>query len=108
MHALVGHTNKVYAVECDGKRIVSGSMDHTIRVWDMQTGRCLRVLEGHRALVGLMQLRGDILVSGAADHTLRAWNVETGAVIHAFDKDSLHTHDVWSCLWGPQVRRYPY
>jgi WD40 repeat protein len=46
VHTLVGHTNKVYAVECDGRRVISSSMDHMIRVWDLQTGRCLRVLEG--------------------------------------------------------------
>ena len=31
----------------DGRRVVSGSEDHTVRVWDVNTGSCERVLEGH-------------------------------------------------------------
>ena len=28
-------------------RLVSGSNDNTVRVWDLSTGECVRVLEGH-------------------------------------------------------------
>jgi hypothetical protein len=31
----------------DGRRVVSGSGDKTVRVWDVETGSCERVLEGH-------------------------------------------------------------
>jgi WD40 repeat protein len=46
LRKLDGHTNKVYAVVFDGPRIVSSSMDETIRVWDFDTGRPLHVLRG--------------------------------------------------------------
>jgi WD40 repeat protein len=32
----------------DGWRVVSGSNDTTLRVWDVDTGECVRELEGHR------------------------------------------------------------
>ena len=35
------------AVSGDGKRVVSGSDDKTVRVWDVETGECLKVMEGH-------------------------------------------------------------
>jgi WD40 repeat protein len=40
---LEGHTGGVNAVAltADGKRAVSGSYDHTLRVWDLDGGRCL-------------------------------------------------------------------
>jgi WD40 repeat protein len=31
----------------DGRRVVSGSDDHTLRVWDVDTGECVRELKGH-------------------------------------------------------------
>tara|TARA_B100000459_G_scaffold21990_1_gene10818 strand:- start:17 stop:184 length:168 start_codon:yes stop_codon:yes gene_type:complete len=31
----------------DGRRVVSGSYDKTLKVWDVETGKCLAMLEGH-------------------------------------------------------------
>jgi WD40 repeat protein len=31
----------------DGQRVVSGSEDKTLRVWDVDTGDCVRELKGH-------------------------------------------------------------
>ena len=35
----------------DGRRIVSGSEDNTLKVWDVATGECLATLEGHSSYV---------------------------------------------------------
>ena len=39
------------AVFPDGRRVVSGSEDKTLKVWDIETGKCLATLEGHSKLV---------------------------------------------------------
>ena len=31
----------------DGRRVVSGSRDDTLKVWDVATGECVATLEGH-------------------------------------------------------------
>ena len=43
-----GHTDFVNSVSFspDGSRIVSGSEDKTMRVWDAVSGECVRVVEG--------------------------------------------------------------
>jgi hypothetical protein len=47
---LEGHDDSVLSVafSFDGKRIISGSGDHTVRMWDAETGAELHVFRGHR------------------------------------------------------------
>ena len=50
---LEGHTGGVLAVAvtADGQRIVSGSYDHTVNVWNLASGRLERTLQGHTGAV---------------------------------------------------------
>ena len=41
----------VYCLQYDEEKVVSGLRDNTIRIWDIECGACLRVLEGHDELV---------------------------------------------------------
>jgi len=61
----------------DGKRIVSGSGDYTLRIWDADSGECLQTLRGHRSWVESVAWSpdGKRIVSGADDYTLRIWDV---------------------------------
>src|SRR5262249_40836548 len=48
-----GHTDRINAITFrrDGARLLSASSDHTVRVWDTATGKCLRVFDGHTDVV---------------------------------------------------------
>ena len=35
----------------DGQRVVSGSLDKTLKVWDVETGECVTTLKGHSGCV---------------------------------------------------------
>ena len=35
------------AISPDGRRVVSGSLDKTLKVWDVATGECVATLQGH-------------------------------------------------------------
>ncbi|CAG7849907.1 SubName: Full=Uncharacterized protein {ECO:0000313/EMBL:CCA70337.1} [Serendipita indica DSM 11827] len=81
--ALRGHQGDVNAVAFspDGSRIVSGSDDNTIRVWDTDTGQSLgEPLQGHEDSVVAVAFSpdGSQIVSGSLDKTLRLWDVATG------------------------------
>ncbi|KAG8821990.1 hypothetical protein FRC17_009689 [Serendipita sp. 399] len=58
--------------------LVTGSLDNTIRVWDVETGRIINTLFGH--IEGVWAVAGDKLriVSGSHDRTIKIWDRETG------------------------------
>lgn len=62
----------------DGIHVVSGSLDTSIRVWDVETGNCIHTLTGHQSLTSGMELKDNILVSGNADSTVKIWDIKTG------------------------------
>lgn len=74
----------VYSVVLDIHRNLacSGSMDGTVRVWNLSTGTCQHTLTGHTSLIGLLGLSPSYLVSAAADSTLRVWNPDSGELLH--------------------------
>src|SRR2546421_12713425 len=49
LQTLEGHSDSVWSVAFsnDGQKIVSGSGDRTVRVWDAESGSLLQTLEGH-------------------------------------------------------------
>ncbi|KAG9074191.1 hypothetical protein FRC06_010870, partial [Ceratobasidium sp. 370] len=68
----------------DGYRIVSGSDDATVRVWDADTGAPIgEPLTGHSSWVTSVAFSrdGHRIVSGSADATVRVWDADTGAPI---------------------------
>ena len=75
--ALTGHTQNVQCmVELDdGRHIVSGSDDASVRVWDLETGSCIQHLTGHTGPVNsLVALTDGRIVSGSEDDSLRVWD----------------------------------
>jgi WD40 repeat protein/serine/threonine protein kinase len=77
-----GHTDAVtgVALSASGKRLISGSADQTVKVWDVPTGQNTFTLTGHADKVSGVAISADgaRLVSGSADGTVRVWNATTG------------------------------
>eukprot|EP01060_Flectonema_neradi_P000384 TRINITY_DN10251_c0_g1_i1.p1 TRINITY_DN10251_c0_g1~~TRINITY_DN10251_c0_g1_i1.p1 ORF type:complete len:545 (+),score=66.07 TRINITY_DN10251_c0_g1_i1:120-1754(+) len=76
--SLSGHTSAVTCLQFDDEKVVSGSLDSTIRLWERGTNVCNKTLMGHGDKVWCVQFAGDRLVSGSSDKTVRLWNVESG------------------------------
>jgi hypothetical protein len=79
---LKGHSDEVSSVafSWDGKRVVSGSVDKTVRIWNLETEVEEKRLKGHSNPVCsvAISLDGRRVVSGSSDDTLRIWNAITG------------------------------
>lgn len=79
---LRGHTQNVKCVRFvgdDGAKLVSGSSDCTVRLWDTATGACDAVLEGHGSRIWDVDAThaGAWAASASSDATVRLWNVES-------------------------------
>lgn len=78
LQTLGGHKHRVSCVKCAKDMIISGSWDHTIRIWDAKTGRVLHILRGHSQDVVSLLVEGDRLFTGSWDRTIRVWDINTG------------------------------
>ena len=80
---LRGHEAAVLSVaKLNETKIVSGSSDATIRVWDLASNSCIAVLEGHECGVTCVaKLNETKIVSGSEDVTIRVWNLASNSCI---------------------------
>ncbi|KAJ7634820.1 WD40-repeat-containing domain protein [Roridomyces roridus] len=86
----------------DGKTLVTGSDNDTVRLWDAQSGAAITdPLCGHTNGVSSVAFSpdGKVVVSGSLDSTLRLWDAQTGALMgHPLQG---HTKPVLSVAFSP-------
>ena len=130
---LAGHTDGVTscAFSPDGKLIVSGSLDNTLRLWEVRTGRCLTVLQWHQAINtvamvpprtdrrnklspgGSLSPEDDVLAFGDAAGTISFWAVSrTTAAIRFLGMPPHNAMPLWfegaslrGCRMDPHSKR---
>jgi WD40 repeat protein/serine/threonine protein kinase len=83
-----GHTKAVYGVAFspDGKYIVSGSGDGTLRLWDVKEGKVTDSFRGHTDAVYSVAFSPDgrYFLSGSKDHTARLWDIQARRTVRIF------------------------
>jgi tricorn protease-like protein len=99
---LGGHEHNVNSVTFspDGKLIVSGSDDDTVRLWDIAGNPVGQPFQGHEHDVTSVAFSpdGKLIVSGSDDNTVRLWDIEGNPVGQPFQG---HENSVYSVAFSP-------
>ncbi|KIJ26367.1 hypothetical protein M422DRAFT_272569 [Sphaerobolus stellatus SS14] len=105
---LTGHQAGINSVSFspDREKVVSGSSDQTIRIWNAHTGELVSgPFQGHTGRVSSVAFSpdGERVVSGSDDQTIRIWNARTGE--HVCGPFQGHTDSVRSIAFSPDGER---
>ncbi len=70
-----GHSDTVKAlIKINKNRLISAGKDDNIKVWEIDTGKCLKVLMGHSSYIHtLLKLNQTLFASGSSDFTIKIW-----------------------------------
>ncbi|XP_051127785.1 uncharacterized protein LOC127249143 isoform X2 [Andrographis paniculata] len=74
----------------DGKMLASTHSDFSVRIFDCQTGRCLKVLTGHKKVpwtVKFHPIDPKVLASGSLDRVVHLWHANTTTPIRSYNFD---------------------
>lgn len=71
------HTDMITALDFDQPfgTLVTSAMDDTVRVWDLNAGRCVGMLEGHLSSVRCLQVVDNLVATGSMDASIRLWDL---------------------------------
>lgn len=71
------HSDMITALDFDYPfgTMVTAALDDTVRVWDLNAGRCMGMLEGHLSSVRCLQVEEEIVATGSMDASIRLWDL---------------------------------
>lgn len=87
------HNDMITALDFDAPfgTMVTSALDDTVRVWDLNLGRCIGLLEGHQASVRCLQVEDNLVATGSMDASIRLWDLSQADYFPYDDTESQST-----------------
>lgn len=82
------HDSPVTSIASNSNKVVTASLDNTVRVWDLTNKpKCTGLLEGHLSVVQCMDFDNTMLATGSNDATVKLWDLTTNdsKLVHSFE-----------------------
>ncbi|KAG2468240.1 PEX7 protein, partial [Polypterus senegalus] len=103
LQVLKEHAQEVYSVDWSQTRgeelVVSGSWDHTAKVWDPAINRSICTFQGHEGVIYSTVWSPHVpgcFASASGDNTLRIWDMKTGSATLVIPA---HCAEILTCDW---------
>ncbi|HRW07979.1 MAG TPA: WD40 repeat domain-containing protein, partial [Caldilineaceae bacterium] len=86
LRQFTGHDDEILSLAFtpDGKQLISGSMNGSVRIWDVASGVTEHQLLGHTTAVTFISVAPDgrTVATSSFDYTIRLWDVANGRCLH--------------------------
>jgi WD40 repeat protein len=75
---------------------MSGSLDNTIKQWDIYTGELIKTFKGHTSYIYSLAItpNGKYLLSGSGDYTIKQWDIYTGKLVRTLKGHTSTIHSI--------------
>jgi|GEM_PF-567646 len=66
-----------FVITPNGKNIISSGRNNTLKIWDLNTGKCLSILKTHSSWIETLVITSDgkKIVTGSGDNTIKIWGI---------------------------------
>jgi hypothetical protein len=96
----VGDKVRTVAFSPDGKRLVAGTWEGRLAVFDSISGQLVLTLQGHQKAINTVAYSpdGTLIASGSFDGSVSIWSAESGAHKYTLNRDA---SSVWRVAFSP-------
>ncbi|NXL29769.1 FBW10 protein, partial [Glaucidium brasilianum] len=79
-----GHSGTITCLDLHEEQFVSGARDGMVKVWSLESGKCLKTLK-HRSAVWVVKMDSTRIVSGGVQGPVKVWCADTGTLIKTLE-----------------------